>query len=126
MKVLLVSPSFYPATYYGGPLFLNHAMCESLSQNDDIQLQVLTTDADGPQRRIDPGSIWREGKRDFVIHYCRRTIHPDISLKLLARLPAMIRGADVVHLNGVYSFTTLPTLALCRLMRKPVVWSPLG
>ncbi|HBB98024.1 MAG TPA: glycosyl transferase family 1 [Blastocatellia bacterium] len=126
MKVLFISPSFYPATYYGGPLSLNHAMCESLSRNDDIQLQVLTTDADGPQRRIDLSSIEPDKKRNFAIHYCRRTIHPDISLKLLARLPAMIRGADVVHLNGVYSFTTIPTLALCRLMRKPVVWSTLG
>jgi glycosyltransferase involved in cell wall biosynthesis len=126
MKVLFVSPSFYPATYYGGPIFLNQAMCESLSRKDDIQLQVLTTDADGPLRRIDLSSIEPDKNRDFAIQYCRRTIHPDISLKLLARLPGMIRGADVVHLNGVYSFTTIPTLALCRLMRKPVVWSTLG
>jgi glycosyltransferase involved in cell wall biosynthesis len=38
----------------------------------------------------------------------------------------MIRRADVVHLNGVYSFTTLPSLALCYLLRKPVVWSTHG
>src|SRR2546421_3712246 len=126
MKVLFISPSFYPATYYGGPLFLNQAMCESLSHNDDIQLQVLTTDADGPHRRIDLSAIEPHKKQNFAIHYCRRTIQPDISLKLLARLPGVIRDADVVHLNGVYSFTTIPTLALCRLMRKPVVWSTLG
>ena len=126
MKVLFISPSFYPATYYGGPTFLNGAMCESLAQNDDIQLQVLTTDADGPHRRIDPGAIERERKRNFAIHYCRRAMQPDISPGLLARLPGMIRQADVVHLNGVYSFTTIPTLALCRLMRKSILWSTLG
>src|SRR6266850_7421982 len=101
MNVLFISPSFYPATYYGGPIFLNRAMCESLSQNDDIQLQVLTTDADGLQRRIDPSLIEPDRKRDFAIHYCRRTMQPDISVGLLARLPGMIRRADVVHLNGV-------------------------
>lgn len=126
MKVLFISPSFFPATYYGGPIFLNHEMCKSLSQDDDIQLQVLTTDADGPQRRIDLSAIKSDRNQNFEIRYCRRNTHPDISLKLLARLPAMIRGAEVVHLNGVYSFTTIPTLALCRLMRKPVVWSTLG
>lgn len=126
MKVLFISPSFYPATYYGGPLFLNQTMCESLSQDNDIQFQVLTTDADGPRRRIDLSAIESDKTRNFAIHYCRRTIQPDISWGLLVRLPGMIRHADVVHLNGVYSFTTIPTLALCRLMRKPVVWSTLG
>jgi glycosyltransferase involved in cell wall biosynthesis len=32
----------------------------------------------------------------------------------------------VVHLNAVYSFTTIPTLALCRLFRKPLMWSTMG
>jgi glycosyltransferase involved in cell wall biosynthesis len=53
-------------------------------------------------------------------------VPPDISLGLLWRLPAAINRADVVHLNGVYSFTTIPTLALCRLMKKPLVWSTMG
>lgn len=126
MKVLFISPSFFPATYYGGPIFLNHAMCEWLSEDDDIQLQVLTTDADGPHRRIDLSAIRSDRKPNFKIQYCRRVVRPDIAPGLLARLPRMIRGADVVHLNGVYSFTTIPTLLLCRVMRKRVVWSTLG
>ncbi|MFN2578336.1 MAG: glycosyltransferase [Pyrinomonadaceae bacterium] len=99
-------------------------MCEWLAKAPDIQLQVLTTDGDGPQRRIDQSSI--EPNLRFAVHYCRRAVRPDISTELLARLPGMIRRADVVHLNAVYSFTTIPTLGLCRVMRKPVVWSALG
>jgi glycosyltransferase involved in cell wall biosynthesis len=38
----------------------------------------------------------------------------------------MIRWADVVHLTGVYSPPTLPALLVCRLLGKPVVWSPRG
>jgi len=34
--------------------------------------------------------------------------------------------ADLVHLTATYSFPTLPTLALARLLRRPVVWSPRG
>src|SRR5262252_7127497 len=103
MKVLFVSPSFYPATYYGGPTSVNWSLCETLSQNAGIQLKVLTTDADGPSRRIDPSSI-DHTKRDFDIEYCRRNLQPDISLRLLARLLGMMRWADVVHLHGVYCF----------------------
>jgi glycosyltransferase involved in cell wall biosynthesis len=125
MKLLFISPSFYPATFYGGPAFLNRALCDGLSQYDGVEVQVLTTDADGPHRRINPEST-ESNPIPYAVNYCRRHLQPDISFSLLARLPAAIRRADVVHLNAVYSFSTLPTLALCRMMKKPVVWSTLG
>src|ERR1041385_7147919 len=68
----------------------------------------------------------RGPEQRFAVEYCRRNLQPDVSLGLLARLPQMIQRADVVHLQGVYCFTTLPTLALCSIMRKPVVWSASG
>jgi glycosyltransferase involved in cell wall biosynthesis len=126
MKLLFISPSFFPATFYGGPIFLNRTLCQALSGREGIEVQVLTTDADGPHRRIDLRSVEGDPKQKFAVHYCRRHLHPDISVTLLARLPGMIRRADVVHLNGVYCFTTLPALLLCRVMKKPVVWSTLG
>jgi glycosyltransferase involved in cell wall biosynthesis len=126
MKLLFISPSFYPATFYGGPSFLNRTVCEGLSRRDGVELEVLTTDADGPRRRIDVKPLAGGRKQGLVVNYCRRHLQPDISFTLLAHLPGMIRRADVVHLNGVYSFTTLPALMLCRMMKKPVVWSTLG
>jgi glycosyltransferase involved in cell wall biosynthesis len=62
----------------------------------------------------------------YEISYCRRRLPPDIAPALLGRLWGKIRRADVVHMNGVYSFTTIPTLAFCRLMKKPVAWSTMG
>lgn len=124
MKVLFISPSFYPATYYGGPIFINRAFCDSLATIPHVQVEVLTTDSDGP-RRVGAAAV-RSVATNYAITFCRRMLPPDIAPGLLLRLPQMIRAADVVHLNGVYSFTTLPTLALCRLMQKPVVWSTLG
>ncbi len=126
MKVLFVSPSFFPATYYGGPIFINRSFCQALAMNDEVELEVLTTDADGPRKRIDFADNRSETSGRYRITYCRRVFLPDIAPGLLLRLPAMIYRADIIHLNGVYSFTTLPTLALCRLLNKPVVWSALG
>ena len=126
MKVLFISPSFYPASYYGGPIHINYAYCNALAKTEQLQLRVLTTDADGPRKRIVVRSTPESGPEGYEIYYCRRTIRPDVSPGLLLRLFGMIRQADIVHLNGVYSFTTLPALALCRLLKKPVVWSPLG
>src|SRR5205814_4837728 len=116
--------SFYPATYYGGPISINRDFCHSLAARDDIELHVLTTDANGPGQRINFARVHPE--EAYPITYSRSMFPPDIAPGLWWRLPGMVRAADVVHLNGVYSFTTIPTLALCRLMRKPVVWSTLG
>jgi glycosyltransferase involved in cell wall biosynthesis len=45
---------------------------------------------------------------------------------LFARLPFAIARADVVHLTGAYSASTLPTFAVCKFLGKPLVWSPRG
>jgi glycosyltransferase involved in cell wall biosynthesis len=122
MKVLFVTPSFYPATHYGGPTVVSRALCESMAEQQ-VEIQVLTTDANGPER-IAAGAA--KSGRKYSVVYCRRRFKPDIAPSLLWRLGAMIRRSDIVHLHGVYSFTTLPTLALCNLLRKPVVWSTHG
>lgn len=90
-----------------------------------IELRVLTTDSDGP-RRIDVKSFPVKLPAGYDVYYCRRWFGADIAPRMFWRLPRMIRWADVVHLTAVYSPPTIPTLALCRLFRKPVMWSTRG
>lgn len=126
MKVLFISPSFFPATYYGGPIFINRSYCQALAATNEVELEVLTTDADGPRKRIDIARTNSDRISNYAITYCRRWLQPDIAPGLLFRLLAKIYWADVVHLTGVYSFTTLPTLLVCRLLKRPLVWSAMG
>ena len=126
MRILFVSPSFYPAFHYGGPIFINRSFCEAMARHENVQVEVLTTDSNGPGQRIDVKTVGQNQPDSYEISYCRRRLPPDISPQLLLRLFGKIRSADVVHINGVYSFTTIPTLAFCRLMKKPVAWSTMG
>jgi len=126
MRILFVSPSFYPAFHYGGPIFINRSFCEAMARHENVQVEVLTTDSNGPGQRIDVKTVLQNHTDSYEISYCRRLWPPDIAPGLLLRLFGKIRRADVVHLNGVYSFTTIPTLALCRVMKKPVAWSTMG
>jgi glycosyltransferase involved in cell wall biosynthesis len=48
------------------------------------------------------------------------------SVALLRALCGYLRWADVVHLTAVYNFPTIPTLLACKILGKPVVWSPRG
>jgi len=126
LKILHVSPYFMPAHNYGGPVESLYRLCLNLARVG-CDVRVLTTNADGPYKVL----AVQSGKEVSVaagleVTYLARIARMALSPGLLARLPFEVRRADVVHLTGVYSFTTIPTLVACRLMGKPVVWSPRG
>jgi glycosyltransferase involved in cell wall biosynthesis len=126
MKILHVVPAFHPSTAYGGPIEAVYRLCRLLAeQGDDVR--VLTTNGNG-RNDVIPVDLEREvaltdGLR---VRYCERRSRQSVSPTLVKLLPSYVRWADVVHLSGVYSFPTIPTLLGCRLLGKPLVWSPHG
>lgn len=126
MRILAVVPAYFPSQVYGGPLVSTHALMTALVRRGHDVL-VLTTNADGPGRRLDvstaaevtvPGGV----RVRYARCYGRRVVSPT----LLGHLPAAVAWADLVHLTAAYDFTVLPALALAKLYDKPVVWSPRG
>ncbi len=122
MNILHVTPSFYPATFWGGPIFSTKAICDGIAATPGFDLRVLTTDAAGPA----VGDRVRRVPLPYRVDFARRIAGHSVAPGLLARLPAAMLWADVVHLTGTYSFPTLPVLALARALGKPLVWSPRG
>jgi glycosyltransferase involved in cell wall biosynthesis len=125
MKVLHVSPSFYPSKAYGGTIRSGYGLCRGLAQLG-CDVRVLTTDTDGLGRTLGVAND-REVQVDGLrVRYCHKRLRHSVSPALLRVLPSYIQWANVVHLTAVYSFPTFPTLFFCRLFNKPVVWSPRG
>ncbi|MDX8347927.1 glycosyltransferase [Cognatiyoonia sp. IB215446] len=122
MKILHVTPSYYPATYWGGPIWSTKAICDGIAARAGFDLRVLTTDAAAPSvaSRVEPASL------PYPTIYARRIAGHSVAPGLLSQLPRAIAWADIVHLTAVYSFPTLPTLLLAAMMGRPVVWSPRG
>jgi glycosyltransferase involved in cell wall biosynthesis len=125
LRVLHVSPSFYPAGPYGGATTSSYGLCNAVASLPGVELRVLTTDSDG-SRRIDVKGFPVKLPAGYDVYYCRRWFGADIAPGVFWRLPQMIRWADVVHLTAVYSPPTIPTLFLCRLLDTPVMWSTRG
>jgi len=128
MKVLHVTSAFYPATYWGGPIFSTYALCNGIAVHRDVTLRVLTTDSAGP-RVTDRVAVsnWPEiVPPGYEVYFTRRLLGRDIAPGLFSRLLAMTRWADVVHLTGNYTGPCLPTMMACRLTGRPLVWSPRG
>ena len=125
MRVLHVSPSFYPAHVYGGPTQSTYELCRSLAKLG-AEVRVLTTDADGLHKVLEVEKDRDVRVEGFSVRYCRRRFRHSVSPSLVRLLRSYAAWADVVHLHYVYSFPTLPTLLWCRLSGTPVVWSPHG
>lgn len=128
MKILHVSPSFYPAVAFGGPIFSTRAITDGVAANPAISVQVLTTDVADPnsKARLHLDQNPAKFESGCSVRYCRSLAGTSISAELLWRLVKEIRSADVVHLTGPYNFPVMPTLLLCRLFGKALVWSPRG
>lgn len=127
MRVLHVTPAYYPATYWGGPIFSVYELNNALASLPDVEMTVLTTDAAGLllyERQN--GKALRHLYPGQSVVMARRVAGADVSLELLRRLPSLVRRADVVHLTSAYSFPVIPTLLLCRILGKPLIWSPRG
>ena len=126
-RILHVLPAFLPATAWGGPVFSTAALCEAgVAAGHD--LRVLATDAVSPVSRSRLALSENPARfgAGVEVYYARRAFGRSGSWQMLARLPRMVAEADLVHLSMTYSFPTLPTILACRLMRKPLVWSPRG
>ncbi|PWT74119.1 MAG: glycosyl transferase family 1 [Chloroflexi bacterium] len=126
MNILHVSSAFYPGFSHGGIIPAFHELCRSLA-DQGCEVKVLTTDASGSgtAMAVDCEREFAMGAR-YSIRYCRYLAGRSVAPDLLWLLPRYVQWADVVHLSSVYNFPTIPTLALCRLRGKPVVWSPHG
>lgn len=126
MKILHVVPSFYPAYVYGGPIQSVYQLCQSLVKLGS-EVRVLTTDTNGRDEVLDVEKTREIELVDgLYVRYCHRWICHSVSPTFLRLLPSYVRWADLVHLTAVYSFPTIPSLIVCKVMGKPVVWSPRG
>ena len=126
MNVLHVTPAFYPAHIYGGPIESVYQLCRHLGQAG-CNVRVLTTDANGPDKVLNVETNREIGMgNNLHVRYCKRLIRHSVSPRLMGLLPRYVSWADIVHLTSGYSFPTIPTLTACRILGKPLVWSPRG
>jgi glycosyltransferase involved in cell wall biosynthesis len=126
MRVLQVTPYYAPAWGYGGVVEAVFQLTRHLGRAG-TEVRVLTSDANGEHRRLTRAAREAHTRNTGIeTVYCRRRAAESAAPAMLARLPALIRWADLVHLHAVYSFPAIPTLAYARVLGRPVVWTPRG
>ncbi|WP_019605896.1 glycosyltransferase [Teredinibacter turnerae] len=124
MRVLVVIPSFYPAFYYGGPIFSTFKACKAMVESG-LELCVATTNANGKSVLDVPVGRYVLVE-DIPVKYYPETFLGKLSLALLAGLKNDIKSVDLVHIQSIFSISTPAALLFSALLGKKIILSPRG
>lgn len=125
LRVLHVSPSYYPAFRFGGPIQSVFQLNNELAKHVDIE--IITTNA-GLQNDINCIPNIKTYLKTIPITYfsfCGYE-HYNFSVKLLLAILKNIKKYDVVHITAVWNFPVLATCIVCWIFKKPYIISPRG
>jgi glycosyltransferase involved in cell wall biosynthesis len=143
LRVLHISPSYYPAVEYGGPVRSLYELCLA-QRRAGLDVRVLTSTASGRESfsarqllgRGAAGPLGRFAGRwveEFGVptYYAGVRLPPDIAPAMVAELRPLLRWAELVHVTGVFSAASVLGMAttLSPRMgggRRPVIVSPRG
>jgi len=124
-KLLIITPSFYPATYYGGPIYSTYELAKALAKND-IPVYVVTTNANGDKRLKIKTNTFLEVEKNLFIKYYGSATKKGFSPFMFLSLWKDFLNADLIYLVSIFSPPTPLTLFLNIILRKKIIISPRG
>jgi glycosyltransferase involved in cell wall biosynthesis len=125
MKICFVNLSFYPSTYYGGPVVSSYNVSLHLAKNNKVL--VITSDANGPRTKLKvKTNTYLKLARNLITIYYQNTFSDLFSISFIFSAWKQIRWADVVHLYSPFSPMIPISLLYCKIFKKPVLFSPMG
>ncbi len=125
MKICLVSSSFYPATFYGGPISANWYLSNKLAKND-IEMYISTTNANGNSRlKVDTNRFIQQERNFFVKYYHEQLINR-FSLAFIIGIWSDISNVDTVYIQYLFHYTVLFSLLFSLILGKEIIICPRG
>lgn len=133
MKLLHISPSYYPAFRFGGPIQSVHLLNKALVKKG-VKVDVLTTNAGNSKKSI--GEWMHECiKKDGWCHFDGIRVryldfvgyeHYNFSLQMVKEIWKIIDDYDLVHITAVWNFPVLAGALISLIKKKPYIISPRG
>lgn len=130
MKILCVSPSYFPAFTYGGPIFSLHALNKALVQKG-VQVTVYTTNV-GLEGKVPINEkVNLDGVEVIYFPFVKLfevlgTTGWQFSRRLTGALRTNMRLFDCVYILGIWNYPCLIAAYYARKYRTPYILSPRG
>lgn len=125
MKLSVIIPSFYPAVVYGGPIFTSLHTAEELAKLG-IEVRVSTTNANMTERLDVDTNRWCKISNNFFVKYYNETLVNKFSFALFLGLWKDIKDADIVHVQGLFSYPVPIALMYAKFFKKNILLTPHG
>lgn len=125
MNLLFITPSFYPATYYGGPIYSTYELAKAIKKQD-VDIKVITTNANGSERLQIKTGVFHKLENELPVKYFKSIDSRGTSLSMLFNLSKEIKKTDVVYLISIFSPPTPFVIHLSKRFDKPLIISPRG
>jgi len=132
MRILQVTPYFYPAWRFGGPVKAVYELSKELVKKGH-DVTVYTTDLCDRTRRLDVksnGPVQVDGIRTYYFRNISKALAYDYKLflspSLLSVIKKEISGFDIIHLHAYYTFQNIVTHYYAKKRHVPYVLSVHG
>ena len=125
MRICLVSSSFYPATFYGGPISATWDLSRKLAEKG-VEMYISTTNANGNSRlKVKANKFIQQEDKLFVKYYHEQLINR-CSLAFLFGIWTDIKQANVIYIQYLFHYTVLLSLLFSIIQGKEIVICPRG
>ena len=125
MKLLIISPSFFPSTFYGGPslsvYYLSRAFSVIVSP-----LKVVTTDANGNENLNITKNKFIEVEKNLPVKYYGNSTSYGLSLRMILNLWKDIKANEIIYVVSLFSPSTPEAIFFSALFKKKIILSPRG
>ena len=125
MRICLVSSSFYPAIFYGGPISATWDLSKKLAENN-IKIYVSATNANGLDQLDVKVNQFIKKQENFQVKYYHEQIINKFSVAFLLGIWSDIKKADVVYIQYLFHYTVPLALFVAWFQNKKIVLCPRG
>lgn len=139
IKLLQITAAYKPAYIYGGPTMSVSKLCEALTVNTDVDVEVLTTTANG-KTELPVLANKATLVDDVKVTYFERITkdHTHLSLALLLALRKKIKESStkkltnqqanqlIIHIHAWWNLVSIFSCSLAKWYNIPVILSPRG
>ena len=125
MRICLVSSSFYPATFYGGPISATWDLSKKLASKG-VEIYVSTTNANGSNKLDVERNIFLKKQDNIFVKYYNEQIINKLSFTFIFGIWNDIKKSDVVYIQYLFHYTVLFSLIFGVFQNKKLIICPRG
>jgi glycosyltransferase involved in cell wall biosynthesis len=125
MRICLVSSSFYPATFYGGPISATWDLSKKLAEKGH-EIYVSTTNANGAEALDVECDNFLEKENNVFVKYYNEQLINKFSFSFMFGIWSDIKKSEVVYIQYLFHYSVLFSLLCSLIQKKKIIICPRG